>query len=162
MDRRRGLTVGAPASCHSTHPPSRYVCKRKDRAAFAGGPSLGRKRLRGGGATWGCRRLYLAFRKTPSSTGTGIAEASRNGKWQPRYDFASQRTGHRARSLPAFASGESGNFRFEAVTTRRAKRPGRWRRPLLVMGPVALVIGALGLYLATGRYVSEEDAYMQP
>jgi len=29
------------------------------------------------------------------------------------------------------------------------------------MGPVALVIGALGLYLATGRYVSEEDAYMQ-
>jgi membrane fusion protein (multidrug efflux system) len=40
--------------------------------------------------------------------------------------------------------------------------PGRrWRRPLLIMGPVTLVIGALGLYLATGRYVSEEDAYMQ-
>src|SRR5258705_2548532 len=43
MDRRRGLTVGAPASCRSTHPQSKYVCKRKDRAAFAGGPSLGRK-----------------------------------------------------------------------------------------------------------------------
>src|SRR5882762_2299536 len=44
MDRRRGLKVGAPASCRSTHPQSKYVCKRKDRAAFAGGPSLGRKR----------------------------------------------------------------------------------------------------------------------
>ena len=42
-----------------------------------------------------------------------------------------------------------------------AASPSRWRRPLLIMGPVALVIGALGLYLATGRYVSEEDAYMQ-
>jgi membrane fusion protein, multidrug efflux system len=37
----------------------------------------------------------------------------------------------------------------------------RWRRPLLILGPVALVIGALGLYLATGRYVTEEDAYVQ-
>jgi membrane fusion protein, multidrug efflux system len=37
----------------------------------------------------------------------------------------------------------------------------RWRRPLLIMGPVTLVIGALGLYLATGRYVSGEDAYLQ-
>ena len=32
-----------------------------------------------------------------------------------------------------------------------AASPSRWRRPLLIMGPVALVIGALGLYLATGR-----------
>src|ERR1700726_2973983 len=36
-----------------------------------------------------------------------------------------------------------------------------WRRPLLILGPVALVVGALGVYLATGRYVSEEDAYVQ-
>jgi membrane fusion protein (multidrug efflux system) len=39
--------------------------------------------------------------------------------------------------------------------------PSRWRRPLLIMGPVALVVGALVLYLATGRYVTEEDAYVQ-
>ena len=37
----------------------------------------------------------------------------------------------------------------------------RWRRPLLALGPVALAAGALGLYLMTGRYVSEEDAYVQ-
>jgi membrane fusion protein (multidrug efflux system) len=45
------------------------------------------------------------------------------------------------------------------------KAPGalqsRWRRPLLMMGPVALIVGALGLYLTTGRYVTEEDAYVQ-
>src|SRR5207302_11040750 len=45
------------------------------------------------------------------------------------------------------------------------KAPGalqsRWRRPLLIMGPVALIVGAFGLYLATGRYVTEEDAYVQ-
>src|SRR3981081_4019516 len=37
----------------------------------------------------------------------------------------------------------------------------RWRRPLLILGPVALIVGALILYLATGRYVTEEDAYVQ-
>src|ERR1700736_2394436 len=42
-----------------------------------------------------------------------------------------------------------------------ATPPSRWRRPLLILGPVALVVGALGVYLATGRYVSEEDAYVQ-
>ena len=36
-----------------------------------------------------------------------------------------------------------------------------WRRPLLILGPAALVVGALVLYLATGRYVTEEDAYVQ-
>jgi membrane fusion protein, multidrug efflux system len=36
-----------------------------------------------------------------------------------------------------------------------------WRRTLLILGPVALVVGALVLYLATGRYVTEEDAYVQ-
>jgi membrane fusion protein (multidrug efflux system) len=39
--------------------------------------------------------------------------------------------------------------------------PSRWRRPLLIAGPVALIAGALGLYLATGRYVTEEDSYVQ-
>ena len=39
--------------------------------------------------------------------------------------------------------------------------PNRWRRPLLILGPVALIVGALVLYLATGRYVTEEDAYVQ-
>jgi membrane fusion protein (multidrug efflux system) len=33
---------------------------------------------------------------------------------------------------------------------------------LLILGPLALVLGGLGrLYLATGRYVTEEDAYVQ-
>src|SRR6202163_3652461 len=36
-----------------------------------------------------------------------------------------------------------------------------WRRPLLILGPVALIVGALVLYLATGRYITEEDAYVQ-
>src|SRR6202051_1387914 len=36
-----------------------------------------------------------------------------------------------------------------------------WRRPLLIPGPVAFVVGALVLYLAPGRYVTEEDAYVQ-
>jgi membrane fusion protein (multidrug efflux system) len=36
-----------------------------------------------------------------------------------------------------------------------------WRRPLLILGPVAVVVGALVLYLTTGRYVTEEDAYVQ-
>ena len=42
-----------------------------------------------------------------------------------------------------------------------ATPPNRWRRPLLILGPLVLVVGALGLYLVTGRYVSEEDAYVQ-
>jgi predicted DCC family thiol-disulfide oxidoreductase YuxK len=36
-----------------------------------------------------------------------------------------------------------------------------WRLPLLILGPVAVVVGALVIYLATGRYVTEEDAYVQ-
>src|ERR1700733_9219757 len=42
-----------------------------------------------------------------------------------------------------------------------AAPPSRWRRPLLILGPVALIVGALILYVATGRYVTEEDAYVQ-
>src|ERR1700737_3449435 len=42
-----------------------------------------------------------------------------------------------------------------------AAPPNRWRRPLLILGPVALIVGALVLYLTTGRYVTEEDAYVQ-
>jgi membrane fusion protein, multidrug efflux system len=45
---------------------------------------------------------------------------------------------------------------------RTAAAPGnRWRRPLLILGPLALVVGALVFYFATGRYVTEEDAYVQ-
>ena len=43
----------------------------------------------------------------------------------------------------------------------RSAPPNRWRRPLLILGPVALIVGALVLYLTTGRYVTEEDAYVQ-
>jgi multidrug efflux pump subunit AcrA (membrane-fusion protein) len=42
-----------------------------------------------------------------------------------------------------------------------AARRNRWSRPLLILGLVLLVGGALALYLTTGRYVSEEDAYVQ-
>jgi membrane fusion protein (multidrug efflux system) len=45
----------------------------------------------------------------------------------------------------------SGSTQAPGEQSARAASPGRWRRPLLIMGPVALVIGALGLYLATGR-----------
>jgi membrane fusion protein (multidrug efflux system) len=53
------------------------------------------------------------------------------------------------------ATDASGNRRALAAP------PSRWRRPLLILGPVVLILGALGLYLATGRYVTEEDAYVQ-
>ncbi|MCS3928957.1 hypothetical protein M2175_003988 [Bradyrhizobium elkanii] len=43
----------------------------------------------------------------------------------------------------------------------RAARRNRWRRPLLIPGPLLLVASALAPYLMTGRYVSEEDAYVQ-
>jgi membrane fusion protein (multidrug efflux system) len=59
----------------------------------------------------------------------------------------------------------------ERETPRATEAPGeqkaltasrsRWRRPLLIAGPVALIVGALALYLATGRYVTEEDSYVQ-
>src|SRR3984893_12400767 len=49
----------------------------------------------------------------------------------------------------------AGNRRVQAAP------PNRWRRPLLILGPVALIVGALVLYLATGRYVTAEDAYVQ-
>jgi membrane fusion protein (multidrug efflux system) len=42
-----------------------------------------------------------------------------------------------------------------------AAPPNLWRRPLLILGPVALAVGALVFYFATGRYVTEEDAYVQ-
>jgi membrane fusion protein (multidrug efflux system) len=49
----------------------------------------------------------------------------------------------------------TGNRRVQAAPR------SRWRRPLLILGPVALVVGALVFYFATGRYVTEEDAYVQ-
>jgi membrane fusion protein (multidrug efflux system) len=47
------------------------------------------------------------------------------------------------------------------VSEERSAPVSRWRRPLLMLGPLALIVGGLGLYLATGRYVTEEDAYVQ-
>jgi membrane fusion protein, multidrug efflux system len=38
---------------------------------------------------------------------------------------------------------------------------GRYRRSLLIAGPVVVAVGALVLYLAGGRYVSTDDAYVQ-
>jgi membrane fusion protein (multidrug efflux system) len=53
------------------------------------------------------------------------------------------------------STGTPGNRRVQAAPR------SRWRRPLLILGPVALVVGALVFYFATGRYVTEEDAYVQ-
>jgi len=47
------------------------------------------------------------------------------------------------------------------VRSRTDAPQSRWRRPLLALGPLVVVVGGLGLYLATGRYVTEEDAYIQ-
>jgi membrane fusion protein, multidrug efflux system len=62
---------------------------------------------------------------------------------------ASRRSPHENRET-------SGSTQAPGKQSAPAASPSRWRQ-----GPVALVIGALGLYLATGRYVSEVDAYMQ-
>jgi membrane fusion protein, multidrug efflux system len=45
--------------------------------------------------------------------------------------------------------------------SRKAAPQSRWRLPLLALGPLVVVVGGLGIYLATGRYVTEEDAYIQ-
>src|SRR5882757_6746960 len=205
MDRRRGLTVSAPASCRSTHPQSKYVCKGKDRAAFAGGPSLGRKRPRGEGERHGdvagsmshfekphaltalnlhsrylqCAPEVPAMRRakatlTPIKVSiVRLMHHQREPIWRRHramadgsLDMISQ-AGEpgtapvASRRSPQENRETSGSTQAPGEQSAPAASPGRWRRPLLIMGPVALVIGALGLYLATGRYVSEEDAYMQ-
>jgi membrane fusion protein (multidrug efflux system) len=38
---------------------------------------------------------------------------------------------------------------------------GRYRRTLLVAGPVLVALVILGFYLAGGRYISTDDAYVQ-
>src|SRR5580700_3770681 len=38
---------------------------------------------------------------------------------------------------------------------------GRYRRPLLIGGPLLVALVILGFYLAGGRYVSTDDAYIQ-
>src|SRR3979490_2013907 len=72
MDRRRGLTVGTPASCRSTLPQS----KKKGPRGFRRRSKSREETPRGGGATWGCRRLYLAFRKTPCIDGAQFTLAA--------------------------------------------------------------------------------------
>lgn len=44
---------------------------------------------------------------------------------------------------------------------KETKRPRRLRRVLLVAGPAAVVIGGLYFYLAGGRYVSTDNAYVK-
>jgi membrane fusion protein (multidrug efflux system) len=70
-----------------------------------------------------------------------------------------------ARALPRRSPHLDREFQGATETAGEEGAPppsrSRWRRPLLALGPVALVVGALALYLMTGRYVSEEDAYVQ-
>jgi membrane fusion protein (multidrug efflux system) len=47
------------------------------------------------------------------------------------------------------------------VPKKEAKRPRKLRRILLLAGPVAAVIGGLYFYLAGGRYVSTDNAYVK-
>lgn len=37
----------------------------------------------------------------------------------------------------------------------------RWRKPLLLIGPLVVVVAALAFYLTTGRYVSIDNAYVK-
>lgn len=44
---------------------------------------------------------------------------------------------------------------------RRPSALRRWRRPLLLLAPVVLVLGALAFYLHGGRYEQTDNAYLQ-
>src|SRR5215475_10922344 len=52
-----------------------------------------------------------------------------------------------------------------APTNGKLKNPGPnsrlVRRALLAFGPAVVLVGAVGLYLGGGRYVSTDDAYVQ-
>ena len=77
-------------------------------------------------------------------------------------EAAEPSTARTAPSHPAQVDRENpGSTDAPSNRSAQAAPRSRWRRPLLILGPVALVIGALGVYLATGRYVTEEDAYVQ-
>jgi membrane fusion protein (multidrug efflux system) len=86
----------------------------------------------------------------------------RNSGLEPVSDAAEPGIARRRPSRSPQVERESPD-QLEALSSRSAAAtpPNRWRRPLLILGPLALVVGALGLYLVTGRYVSEEDAYVQ-
>jgi membrane fusion protein (multidrug efflux system) len=86
----------------------------------------------------------------------------RNSGLEPVSDAAEPGISRRTPSRSPQVERESPD-QSEAPSSRSAAAtpPNRWRRPLLILGPLALVVGALGLYLVTGRYVSEEDAYVQ-
>lgn len=64
-----------------------------------------------------------------------------------------------SRHSPQLDPGNPGAAHTPDEQKELGKLQSRWRRPLLIVGPVALIVGALGLYLTTGRYVTEEDAY---
>ena len=69
-----------------------------------------------------------------------------------------------ARTTPSYSpqvNRENPGFADASGNRSAPAAPNRWRRPLLILGPVALIVGALVLYLTTGRYVTEEDAYVQ-
>jgi membrane fusion protein (multidrug efflux system) len=77
-------------------------------------------------------------------------------------DAAEPSIAHRTPSYSPQVDRESpGSTDAPSNRSAQAAPRSRWRRPLLILGPVVFVIGALGLYLATGRYVTEEDAYIQ-
>ncbi|WP_242098410.1 HlyD family secretion protein [Sphingomonas sp. CROZ-RG-20F-R02-07] len=46
-----------------------------------------------------------------------------------------------------------------AVSTEPARR--RWRKPLLLIAPIILIVGALAFYLHGGRYETTDNAYLQ-
>jgi membrane fusion protein (multidrug efflux system) len=48
-----------------------------------------------------------------------------------------------------------------APTLAKLKQPRVLRRVLLMLGPAAVGLGAMALYLGGGRYVSTDDAYVQ-
>lgn len=44
---------------------------------------------------------------------------------------------------------------------KKERQHSRWRTPLLLAGPIVVVIGAIWTYLAGGRYAATDDAYVK-
>ncbi|WP_343043141.1 HlyD family secretion protein [Stakelama sediminis] len=58
-------------------------------------------------------------------------------------------------------SEETGTEAEPDLQTERPARARRWRKPLLLLAPIILLLGGLYVYLSGGRYESTDDAFLQ-